>query len=54
LAVIFDPKRNAIVLCGGDKENENSAKFYKQLIETADARYAVYLKTLKPQKNRRA
>jgi len=53
-AFIFDPKRNAIVLCGGDKENEDSAKFYKQLIAIADERYAAYLKTLKPQKNRRA
>ncbi|HZQ12699.1 MAG TPA: type II toxin-antitoxin system RelE/ParE family toxin [Pseudolabrys sp.] len=53
-AFIFDPKRNAIVLCGGDKENEDSAKFYKQLIATADARYSAYLKTLKPRKTRKA
>jgi hypothetical protein len=53
-AFIFDPKRNAIVLYGGDKENENSAKFYKQLIATADKRYSAYLKTLKSQKTRKA
>jgi hypothetical protein len=53
-AFIFDPKRNAIVLCGGDKENEDSAKFYKQLLATADERYSAYLKNLKPQKTRKA
>ncbi|HEY6381609.1 MAG TPA: type II toxin-antitoxin system RelE/ParE family toxin [Pseudolabrys sp.] len=42
-AFAFDPQRNAIVLCGGDKENENSKRFYDQLIETADRRFTAHI-----------
>jgi hypothetical protein len=42
-AFAFDPERAAIILCGGDKENENQKKFYKRLIATADARLAAHI-----------
>ena len=40
-AFAFDPRRAAIVLCGGDKENKNSTTFYRRLIETADGKLAM-------------
>lgn len=45
-AFAFDPQRDAIVLCGGDKEGANSKKFYRQLIETADRRFAAHVASL--------
>ena len=52
-AFAFDPQRNAIVLCGGDKEGKNSKRFYRQLIETADRRLAAHMASLrKEQRNR--
>ena len=46
-AFAFDPQRNAIVLCGGDKEGENSKRFYRQLIETADRRFTAHIAGLR-------
>jgi hypothetical protein len=46
VAFAFDPKRNAIVLVGGDKGGISEARFYKRLIATADARYKAHLKRL--------
>jgi hypothetical protein len=46
-AFAFDLQRSAIVLCGGDKENENSKRFYKQLIETADRRFTAHIASLR-------
>jgi hypothetical protein len=43
----FDPSRNAILLVAGDKKGANQAKFYQDLIRTADARFAAHLTTLK-------
>lgn len=40
----FDPRRQAIVLCAGDKSNDK--QFYKRMIEIADSEFAAYLKTL--------
>lgn len=40
----FDPQRQAIVLCAGDKSNDK--KFYPRMIALADNEYATYLKTL--------
>ena len=47
-AFAFDPQRQAIVLCGGDKEGANQSKWYEQLIRTADERFAAHLKALNP------
>jgi hypothetical protein len=49
-AFAFDPKREAIVLVAADKSGVSEKKFYKRLIEKADARYAHHLETLKAQK----
>ena len=37
-AFAFDPARSAVVLVGGDKQGANQRRFYRWLIETADAR----------------
>jgi len=46
-AFAFDPRRAAIVLCGGDKANLNSRIFYRRLIVTADRRFRAYLESMK-------
>jgi hypothetical protein len=46
-AFAFDPRRNAIVLCGGDKEGRNSRRFYRELIATADRRFAAHVASLR-------
>lgn len=48
----FDPKRNAIVLCGGDKSGGSEKKFYKGLIRKADTRFSAHLARLKEQKKK--
>lgn len=40
----FDPLRQAIVLCAGDKSNDK--KFYERMIALADAEFSRYLATL--------
>jgi hypothetical protein len=45
-AFAFDPRRAAILLCGGDKENKKSKTFYKKLIETADRRFRAHLASM--------
>ena len=39
----FDPRRRAILLCGGDKSGVSEGRFYRGLIATADKRYAAHL-----------
>jgi len=46
IAFAFDPERCAILLVGGSKSGVNERQFYKDLIRTADARFAARLKTL--------
>ncbi len=46
-AFAFDPKRRAIVLCGGDKSGGSQRRFYRHLIDTADKRFDAHLKTMK-------
>lgn len=40
----FDPKRQAVLLCGGDKTGDKL--FYKRMIELAEKTYETYLKEL--------
>ena len=47
VAFAFDPKRQAILLVGGDKGGADQRRFYKRLIAIADARYDDHLATLK-------
>lgn len=35
----FDPKRQAVLLCAGDKSGVAQGRFYKALIKIADARF---------------
>lgn len=47
VAFAFDPKRQAILLVGGDKGGADQRRFYKQLIRVADDRFDEHLSTLK-------
>ncbi len=39
VAFAFDPKRQAILLVGGDKSGGSEKRFYQQLIRKADIRF---------------
>ena len=45
-AFAFDPKRQAIILCGGDKSGTSKKAFYGPLIRKADERFANHLSKL--------
>lgn len=45
-AFAFDPLRKAIILCGGDKSGGSQKRFYRQLIDKADARFDAHLAAL--------
>lgn len=47
IAFAFDPKRQAILLVGGDKAGANQRRFYKKLLALADDRYDAHLAELK-------
>ncbi|NRN26821.1 type II toxin-antitoxin system RelE/ParE family toxin [Photorhabdus heterorhabditis] len=44
----FDPIRQAIVLCAGDKSNDK--KFYERLIRIADDEFSSHLSTMEAKK----
>ena len=46
VAFAFDPKRQAVLLVGGDKSGADQKRFYRRLISVADKRYSQHLKTL--------
>jgi hypothetical protein len=46
LAFVFDPTRQAIVLCGSGKGGVSQERFYDWLVTTADRRYDERLKEL--------
>ena len=50
VAFAFDPRRRAVLLIAGDKSCTPQRRFYRQLIEKADARYAQHLAKLKARK----
>lgn len=52
-AFAFDPRRMAIVLCGGDKSGTSQNRFYRQLIVKADARFEAHAARLREQKRPR-
>jgi hypothetical protein len=43
----FDPARQAIILVGGNEQGQNQARFYRNLIKMADARFAAHVAGLK-------
>ena len=51
-AFAFDTNRQAVVLVGGDKE-EDQGRFYRQLIKKADERFGNHLKRLEQSKRSR-
>jgi hypothetical protein len=52
-AFAFDPNRQAIILCGGDKSGGSERRFYRRLIAKADARFEAHLARVKSQKKKR-
>lgn len=51
VAFAFDPRRQAILLVGGDKSGGSEKRFYQQLIRKADARFDEHI--ARPGKARR-
>ena len=43
VAFLFDEKRKAILLIGGDKKGKNEKRFYRDLIKQAEEIYQHYL-----------
>lgn len=43
VAFAFDPGRQAVLLVAGDKSGVGQKRFYRQLIQKADRRYAAHL-----------
>jgi hypothetical protein len=39
----FDPKRNAIILCAGNKKGLNEKLFYTEMIRLSDSQFDEYL-----------
>jgi hypothetical protein len=52
VAFAFDPKRQAILLVGGDKGGADQRRFYKRLIAVADGRFDEHLASLAPAKGK--
>jgi hypothetical protein len=50
-AFAFDSNRRAIILCGGDKSGGSEKRFYRRLIDKADARFDAHQIKLKRQKS---
>lgn len=46
-AFAFDPMRRAVILVACDKSGVSQRRFYKALIDKADARFADHLQTIK-------
>ncbi|MEO1190479.1 MAG: type II toxin-antitoxin system RelE/ParE family toxin [Pseudomonadota bacterium] len=46
VAFAFDPQRQAILLCAGDKSGVEPARFYKRLISLAEERFGEHLARL--------
>lgn len=46
-AFAFDPKRQAVVLVGGDKQGADQGAFYKELIGIADRQFTAHVARLK-------
>ena len=41
----FDPKRRAVLLCGGRKDGSKDKPFYKQMVPLAEAEFADHVKS---------
>jgi len=52
VAFAFDTNRKAILLGCGDKSGGSEKRFYRQLIEKADARFAAHLARIRKEKQK--
>ena len=52
VAFAFDPNRKAILLVAGDKSGVGEKRFYRQLIDKADARFDAHLAKIERQKQK--
>jgi hypothetical protein len=52
VAFAFDPNRQAVLLACGDKSGGSEKRFYRQLIEKADARFDTYLSRVKKEREK--
>ena len=52
VAFAFDPKRQAILLVGGDKSGGSEKRFYRQLIKKADARFDEHVKRIEKERRK--
>jgi hypothetical protein len=52
VAFAFDPNRKAILLACGDKSSGSEKRFYRQLIEKADARFDTHLARVRREKEK--
>jgi hypothetical protein len=48
VAFAFDPRRQAILFCAGDKSGQSQRRFYRRLIATADRRFDARLARRRP------
>ena len=53
VAFAFDRNRKAILLVAGNKSGGSEKRFYRQLIDKADARFDGHLARIKKQKERK-
>src|SRR5262249_2481238 len=51
-AFAFDSSREAVILVGGDKQDEDETIFYRNLIQTADRRFTAHIASLKVARRR--
>jgi hypothetical protein len=51
VAFAFDPERKAILLVAGDKSGGSEKRFYRDLIQKADDRFAAHLKRIRKERN---
>lgn len=51
-AFAFDPRRHAIVLCGGAKGGTSESRFYRKLIAVALQRYNAHIMEMKNDQDR--
>jgi hypothetical protein len=52
VAFAFDPNRKAILLVAGNKSGGSEKRFYRQLIDIADARFDAHLAKIRRQKEK--
>jgi len=52
-AFAFDLEQSAIVLIAGDKSGVSEARFYRSILETADARYDAHLEVANKQRQKK-